>query len=205
MILAIAGLTFSACTKKQSKVVVNLEDLRPIPTRQYEIDPDTVQIPPYKPQDLSKSFMPVFEQIFKENRFYPIEAEILPTRLGPSEYLSMVQKDDYEAQIATWYFLKFKDSVLTDNAWLNWLDCFGKNCQSLDVGSADAIDEKTGQIWTNDTLIVAYFSSREGGGPIKEAKQMDLFFSESLRNSLSWGQGKSGTWKKGPLPVKAIK
>jgi hypothetical protein len=186
---------FSGCGKKRQKVIVNFDDLRPIPERQYAIDPDTIQIPAFKPKDLSSSFRPIFEQIFIENKFYPSDAEIYPTRFGPTEYLAMIQKDDYDSELASWYFLKFKDSVMTDNAWLNWLDCFGDNCQSLHFGSGDPIQFRTGQIWTNDTLIIACIVRREGTMLVKEAFKLDQFFKNKTRYTLRWEQGKSGAWR----------
>lgn len=193
--IIVFGLVVFGCGKKQQKVVVNFDDLRPIPERQYEIDPDTIQIPAFKLKDLSSAFRPIFEQIFIENRFYPSDAEVFPTRFGPSEYLAMIQKDDYDSEVASWYFLKFKDSVMTDNAWLNWLDCFGDNCQSLHFGSGELIQNRTGQIWTNDTLIIACIGRREGSMLVKEALKLDQFFENKTRYSLRWEQGKSGAWK----------
>lgn len=187
-------LILFACGKKQQKVVVDLEDLRPKPERVYEIDPDTIQIPAYAPKDVSVSFRLIFEEIYQENRFYPSDAEIFPTRFGPKEYFAVTQKDDYDSEIANWYFLSFKDSVMTDNAWLNWLDCFGASCQSLSFLSSDKINERTGHIWTNDTLIVAYFSKREAASQIKEAIKLDQFFGENARYNFYWSQGKQGYW-----------
>lgn len=184
-----------SCEKKQQKVVVNLDDLRPKPTRTYQIDPDTVQIPAFTPQDLSPSFRIVFEEIYQEDRFYPNDATIYPTRFGPKEYISMIQKSDDQSDISTWYFMKFKDSIMTDNALLNWLDCFGAQCQSLNLASGEAILEHTGQIWTNDSLIVAYFSRRDGGKHSKEARKLDLYFEKKSRYSFGWEQGKSAVWK----------
>lgn len=189
-------LLFS-CGKKQQKVVVNLDELRPIPERDYEPDPDTVSIPAFEPKDFSASFRVIFEEIYLQNRFFPNENDVFPSRFGPKEFVALTQIDDYEAEVASWYFLRYSDSVMTDNAWLNWLDCFGAKCQSLNWGSADLINENSGQIWTNDTLIVACISKRKGSGLVKEAIKLDQFFGDEVRYALRWEQGKSGSWRMG--------
>lgn len=194
--LHLATCFFASCDKKEKKVVVDFDELRPKPARVYEIDPDTVTIPSFKIKDISKSFRSVFQEIHQEERFFPSDAEIFPTRFGPKEYLAMTQKDDYDAEVATWYFLHFKDSIMTDNAWLNWLDCFGTSCQSIEWGSANNIIERTGQIWANDTLIVACFSRRDGSMLVKESVKIDKFFNDDIRFSLKWEQGKSGVWRR---------
>lgn len=188
-------LIISACGKKQQKVVVNFDELRPIPERNYEPDPDTVTIPAFQPKDISLAFRPIFEQIFIENKYFPNDTEIFPTRFGPKEFVAISQKDDNDAEVATWYFLKFKDSIMTDNAWLNWLDCFGANCQSLNWASGDNISERSGHIWTNDSLIVACISRRDGNMLVKETIKLDQFFDNDMRYSLRWSQDKPGTWK----------
>jgi hypothetical protein len=184
-----------ACGKNQEKVVVNFDELRPKPERSYESDPDTITIPAFKPKDVSIAFRPIFEQIFIENQFLPSDSEIFPTRFGPEEFVAMTQQDANDIELASWYFLRFRDSVMTDNAWLNWLDCFGANCQSLSWGSGDNITERSGQIWTNDSLIIACISKKEGNMLVKETVKLDQFFEDNSRFSVRWSQNKPGAWK----------
>ena len=185
----------SSCGKKDQKVEVDFEDLRPKAGRVYEIDPDTITIPPFELKDLTPSFQEVFEVIFTEKIFFPSDVVPFPVRFGPEEYIVILEKDINERELATWYFLKFKDSVMTDNAWLNWLDCFGEDCQTLTVGTADEIKEKSGHVWTNDSLLVACIATRNGAPRIASIKKMDRFFGDSIRYSMQWGQGKPAAWR----------
>ncbi|MBL7898152.1 MAG: hypothetical protein JNJ99_06430, partial [Crocinitomicaceae bacterium] len=44
---------------------------------------------------------------------------------------SMVNSDSNES--ASLYYYSFSDTVKTQNAFYNWLDCFGKNCESVQL------------------------------------------------------------------------
>lgn len=194
IILALSSSAFFSCKEKQDKVLVNFDDLRPEPERNYEPDPDTVTIPAMKLEDVSISFQPVFEKINQEGLFIPSDVELYPYRFGAKDYLAVLQNDINENPVGIWYFLLYKDSVMTDNAILNWLDCFGKECQNLSLGSGDNIAEYTGQIWANDTLIVAFLSSQGGSLIPKETAIMDKFFTDRTRFGLKWTRGQAGAW-----------
>jgi hypothetical protein len=194
IILACSQLAFFSCREKQQKVIVDYEALRPKPERQYEIDPDTVTIPALEPKDVSAAFKSLFEKIYQKDLFIPSDKEIYPYRFGAKEYLAVTQKDINDNKMGTWFFLLYKDSVMTDNAYLNWMDCFGKECQNLGLGSGDNIAENTGQIWTNDTLIIAYIANQGGTYFPKENTYIDKEFKDNLRFGLKWSRGQSGSW-----------
>lgn len=193
--IGIIGAFLLGCGKKDQKVEVDFEDLRPKPERVYEIDPDTITIPPFEPKDVSPSFRTFFETIHAEKSFFPSDIVPFPVRFGPEEYVVMLEKDINERELATWYFLRFKDSVMTDNAWLNWLDCFGEECQTINLGTADEIKERSGHVWTNDSLIIACIATRNGAPKIASRTKMDKFIGDSIRYSMQWGQGKPAAWR----------
>ncbi len=194
IILALSSSAFFSCKEKQEKVLVNFEDLRPPTTRNYEPDPDTVTIPALKPEDVSQTFRPLFEQIYQDGLFIPSDHELYPYRFGAKDYLALSQNDPNENPMGTWYFLHYKDSVMIDNAVLNWLDCFGKECQNLSLGSGDNIGENTGQIWANDTLMVVYISKQSGALYQKEISAIEKIFKEDQRFGLKWTRGQAGSW-----------
>lgn len=194
IVLSFVSSAFYSCKEKQQKVIVDYDALRPKPEREYEIDPDTITIPAIEPEDVSLSFRPLFEKIFQKNLFVPSDKEIYPYRFGANEYLAVTQKDINENIMGTWYFLLYKDSVITDNAYLNWMDCFGKDCQNLGLGSGDNIAENTGQIWSNDTLIVAFIGNQGGTYFPKENTLIDKEFKGYLRFGLKWSRGQTGSW-----------
>ena len=196
IILTLTPLTFFSCKEKQKKVVIDYDALRPKTERDYGIDPDTVTIPALSPADVSSSFKLIFGLIFQKDLYVPSDKELYPYRFGAQEYLAVSQKDINNNDMGTWFFLLYKDSVMTDNAYLNWLDCFGKECQSLSLGSDDNIAENTGQIWANDTLLVAYISNQGGTFYPKETSKMDKFFKEKSRFGLKWTRGQAGVWTK---------
>jgi len=194
IILILSSFAFFSCKEKQKKVIVDYDALRPKPERQYEIDPDTVTIPALTPEDVSMSFRPLFALIHQKDLFIPSDKEIYPYRFGAREYLAVTQKDINDNDMGTWFFLLYKDSVMTDNAYLNWMDCFGKDCQNLGLGSGDNIAENTGQIWTNDTLIIAYIGNQGGTFYPKENSSIDKEFKDNLRFGLKWSRGQTGSW-----------
>jgi hypothetical protein len=194
LILASALIAVSSCRDKQEKVIVDYDALRPTAIRKTEIDPDTVTIPALTPADVSISFRPLFEIIYEKDFFIPSDKELYPYRFGAKEYLAVTQHDVNENPLGTWYFLLYQDSVMTDNAYLNWMDCFGKDCQNLGLGSGDNIAENTGQIWSNDTLIVAYIGNQGGTFYPKENAKIDKAFKDDLRYGLKWSRGQTGSW-----------
>ena len=194
IILALSSSVFFSCKEKQQPVDIDFDALRPKTERDYGIDPDTITIPALSPADVSASFKPIFELIFQKDLFVPSDKELYPYRFGAQEYLAVSQKDINNNDMGTWFFLLYKDSVMTDNAYLNWLDCFGKECQSLSLGSNYNIGENTGQIWSNDTLLVAYISNQGGTFYPKETSKMDKFFKEKSRFGLKWTRGQAGSW-----------
>jgi len=191
-----------SCKDKSNKVIVDFDDLRPKPHRTYEVDPDTVSIPTLNPADVSSSFRALFEKIYEEKCFIPVDTEVYPYRFGAIEYLALQQQDVNEKGLGTWYFLTFRDSIMTDNALLNWLDCFGKECQSLSLGSGDNIAENTGQIWVNDTLMVAFISNQGGSLFPKEVQKMEKELMKSKRYGLRWNRNQAGSWSGIKIKVK---
>lgn len=54
----------------------------------------------------------------------------------------------------------FKDSLLTKNAFFNWLDCFGPNCNSYTVGGNLRVKGKYNYIFVNDQNIYSFESKK---------------------------------------------
>ena len=67
---------------------------------------------------------------------------------------SMVNSDSNES--ASLYYYSFSDTVKTQNAFYNWLDCFGKNCESVQLEKdLDNIQSDAAFALVYDTTIVA--------------------------------------------------
>jgi hypothetical protein len=67
---------------------------------------------------------------------------------------SMVNSNHKES--ASLYYYSFADSVKTQNAFYNWLDCFGDNCESIQLEkNLDEIQSGAAFALVYDTTIVA--------------------------------------------------
>ncbi|MBK9191136.1 MAG: hypothetical protein IPM77_06245 [Crocinitomicaceae bacterium] len=67
---------------------------------------------------------------------------------------SMVNSEDKES--ASLYYYSFSDSIKTQNAFYNWLDCFGENCESVLLEKdMDKIQSGAAFALVYDTTIVA--------------------------------------------------
>lgn len=189
------ALALGGCREKGKPQVVDLDALRPKPEREYLPDPDTVTIPAFTLEDVNVKFKHLVSEIFLDSLFTPIDIEIYPFRFGAKEYLALEQKDINQNVLGAWYFLDFGDSVLTDNALLNWLDCFGKDCQSLSLNSQEKITENTGQIWTTDKSMVVFLGKNGYNVTPKELLKMDSFLETEVRIGLKWSKNNTAEWQ----------
>jgi hypothetical protein len=193
--LVFSLLLLASCREKAKPEIVDLDALRPKPERQYEIDPDTITLPVFTLEDVKLKLKPFVAEIFMDSLFTPVDVEIYPYRFGAKEYLALEQQDPNKNVLGTWYFLEFGDSVRTDNAFLNWLDCFGGACQSLEISSTETIIETTGQIWVTNEILIAFFSKPGYSITPKEILKMSRFLEDDLRYGLKWNKNKSAEWE----------
>jgi hypothetical protein len=189
------ALILVSCREKAKPQIVDLDELRPKPERDYLPDPDTVTVPMFTLEDVNIKFKPLVSEIFLDSLFTPIDTEIYPFRFGAKEYLALEQKDINQNVLGNWCFLDFGDSVLTDNALLNWLDCFGKDCQSLTLNSQEKITENTGQIWTTAKTMVVFLGKNGYNMTPKELLQMDIFLEDKVRFGVKWSKNNPAEWQ----------
>jgi hypothetical protein len=179
--------------------VIDLDDLRPKAQREYQDDPDTITVTVFSLADVNEVFLPYLPEIFIDTLYTPVETEIYPYRFGAQEYLALAQNDINGNLMGHWYFLHFSDSIRTDNALLNWLDCFGSDCQSVELKSKEPILENTGAIWTTKQEIIVFINQKGYSMSPKELLKMSKFIQSEkrtnpLRYEMKWTKNQAAEW-----------
>lgn len=80
-----------------------------------------------------------------------ITDRIFPERFGPKsvDKFQLTRGDE----TIQYYRLLFSDSVKTKNAFFNWIDCFGENCNPHFVGESTNFQKNAFTILVNDTSL----------------------------------------------------
>lgn len=131
--------------------LLEMEDLIPKSSRDnYEENLD-VEIPSDTLSSLAQNLMTKFtEAILMDNKE---DASYFPDRLSYMERDEVnLILDEREIKLIVW---KYEDSLQTLNAYYNWLDCFGKYCQSIRIGDKIRLKEsKTISTWVGNKHLV---------------------------------------------------
>ena len=139
LLLFCITLLFSQCENKQETEVVEMNEVIPQSERDYsytdtsdnkiEPDPFLAQLSAHLNRPL-KEFTPIADNYFKGWKY-------IPNRFNPDTTVSsQFCLDSTLYQFKSW---GFKDSILSINAFYNWLDCFGEDCKEIALGDSTYI------------------------------------------------------------------
>ena len=84
---------------------------------------------------------------------------LIPDRFGAKSVTKFYWKEKKDSiNLIDW---EFTDSLKTENAFYNWIDCFGENCKSIKIGYKIKIQKRGLLILVNDRhLLVVDASSK---------------------------------------------
>lgn len=131
-VLAFSIAWIVSCTDTK-KDTVSLEDISHTSDKFDDID-DPKETPEPTDQKPTKGyFLAAFDSVYKNVSWFALDSLLFPDRFGPAKMEKWYLLSAKDSIVALHY--EFKDSLRTKNAFFNWLDCYGPNCTSYQVGS----------------------------------------------------------------------
>lgn len=106
----------------------------------------------------------------------------------------------------------FRDSIKTTNAFLNWMNCFGSSCVSLNLGESKNLQREPFLLLVSDTSIV-YITGGHSAELLKWNKlytsnkdaHFDYILKQSPRSKVSWASCEDGEIQPFNLPEETNK
>ncbi len=81
-----------------------------------------------------------------------IDTNLLPSRFGPiHEKAFLLNLKDRSNKYYRW---TYPDSIKVMNAFYNWMDCFGRNCESIFIGEERRIHKGSMMILVGDSSLI---------------------------------------------------
>ena len=193
IILLSCPLLLLACKSKSDSEIVNLDDIIPT-SEQYDGKQQTEQL----------SFKP-YNSIIPLASFHKNGGLMLDSVSGFDEihFLDRFENEEMDKFIAhqgeketrVWVY-QFKKGK-ANNAFVNWLNCFGTRCEQIDLMDENYRPAEQMTIWQNDeTIIVVDKAIRS------EKEQLQWLNSFRLEFGLNWNyqlvlqKGKAIAWTK---------
>ncbi len=142
-------LVLASCEEKEMEVK-DLADILPSSERDYTADAS---------EELSdaEDSSNYFKQSFLAHGvliddLVRLESDAFPDRFNPKNsdrFQLRIEQDSiiYERWI-------YEDSSSLLNAYYNWLDCFGQDCESIKPGDQSRVSDQPMQLFVNDTTLI---------------------------------------------------
>ena len=81
-----------------------------------------------------------------------LDIVLFPDRFGAKSITKFYWKEKKDSiNLLDW---EFSDSLKTENAFYNWIDCFGENCKSIKIGDKIKIQKRGLLILVNDKHLL---------------------------------------------------
>jgi len=180
-----------SCENKDKVDEFDSEKFIPQSKRDYDFNDieDTLSM---KSGELSiESFREVVELITDGAEWREVKKSIYLHRFGANHEITIETVTD--ADTSYWFLTSYRDTLFTQNAFYNWLDCFGENCTSLKIKDELIFKKSSGQVWWTDTLIV-YYESRGENISKKQRESISAYFEESLKIHFYWNKNQKLKW-----------
>jgi hypothetical protein len=124
-------------------------------------------------------------ELLKENAIHWDSVSLNEDLTIPERFASkQVEKFDYwlSGKPITYLRWSFKDSTKSMNAFLNWMNCFGKRCSMVEIGKKTNIQKTNLLILQNDTCIIQLHTLDASLNELKKWKKIYLLDKESKWN-----------------------
>lgn len=155
--LCLFTLILLACSENKTEEVINIDDIGGN-TSNYEHIDEPQKIDSFVMEKPTTSvFLAPFDSLFPQATWKKLDSMLFPDRFGPQLSEKWVIHTENDSIIALSY--SFKDSLKTRNAFFNWLDCYGKNCDSYQIGSRFK-PQKTNSIFFVGEKQLYFFDSQ---------------------------------------------
>lgn len=185
------SLLIQSCSEQENKNVKSITQFIPQAKRDYSADKTQTNQKTNNADTLKTAFVTLFKSFSNGEKFDVIQKAYYPDRFGPKEsWKIQLKTDSSTSSLACWVF---SDSIKTQNAFYNWMDCFGSDCKELKIGERIRINENNGEIWLKDTLLI-YWNSIEKNISPAERRAVNNFMSDTLKYHLRWKKGHYNQW-----------
>jgi hypothetical protein len=142
-----------SCSSKVDEKVINAKEV--IPSSNYKAKTTNSAIMPVEDFGFSKDTAVLYG--LEYDSIYLNDDPFFPERFLPKTAKKLVLKTGIDSTI--WYHLTFKDSIKTNNALYNWLDCFDKNCKSIKLYEHKKLQKDNFLLFVTDTSLTYICSS----------------------------------------------
>ncbi|SFT45606.1 hypothetical protein SAMN05216474_0664 [Lishizhenia tianjinensis] len=200
---SLALLTITACSKKAEVEAVDYKDIMPTSEREYQegLERDTLEHKEvfYLANAVKEDSLLLENVQGLQLKKLTNDFAYFPDRLNYSQKWARVGNlDSLKFTVVKW---TFSDSVLTENAFFNWLDCFGERCASVRVGEDANFSDLTIFLEvTQREILFASSSEIEDLAPIVEVLKDELLGEDKY--ILEQKSGKKANWLVLPADVK---
>lgn len=180
-----------SCENSEKVDEFDSEKFIPQSKRDYDFDESEATLS-VKSGELSiESFREVVELITGGEEWTEVKKSIYLHRFGANHEVTLETIKDSDTSY--WYLTSYKDTTFSQNAFYNWLDCFGENCTSLKIEDEKVFRKSSGQVWWTDTLIIYYESKGENISK-KQRESISTYFEEDLRIHFYWNKNQKFKW-----------
>lgn len=153
LILVFIGFFFvAACVQKEKEHVINLKDVIPTADDSKPIHTDAAK----KDTTLGFNLNAAHELNITVQHVKIFDLPLLPDRFNPKSTIKLFLFEGKDSILFSQWV--YQDSSHTQNAFYNWLDCFGKNCRSFKIGQKSRFQNESFILFVNDTILT-YLSS----------------------------------------------
>lgn len=132
---------------------VNLEDFLPKSQKEYNYEEDTtVQVEENAPDSIQLLVQAGLNNAEFRSTSALTNNKHFPDRLDYKQrfyHELIVDSNLYE--LVVW---QFEDSIHTVNAFYNWMDCFGKKCNSIRIGESKWVHKGAFQLFVDDYKLI---------------------------------------------------
>lgn len=154
LIFVMFGICFLvACGEKDTEHVINLKDVIP----KAEGSKPALKSKITNKPDCRFNMQLAGESGVAIDGFHSVDVALLPDRFNPTSVTKLaLTKGKDSVLFSQWIF---QDSSHTQNAFYNWLDCFGQTCKSFKIGQQGRFQHESFIMFVNDTSLT-YISSQ---------------------------------------------
>ena len=104
---------------------------------------------------------------------------------------------DSSAENSTLFVYRFKDSLALNNAFYNWLDCFGPNCEEVTLKER-LEGVKSPPLWCNvyeNIIVIRKYKMGNFESDLELQKSLTSFFKQTLRYHVHVNENKILNWE----------
>lgn len=155
-------LFYASCSPKEEQKSLNLEDITKSSSRYKEgvVKKESSDTTPLFSSTLSNNYIGLIDSfLLKKESIQQVDTLFLPDRFNAKKTVKFYWKENADStNFMDW---EFKDSIQTENAFYNWMDCFGKKCKSLKIGEKSKIQKRSLLILVNHNHLLLIDSDKK--------------------------------------------